>query len=47
MVPNAVTAGHCQIQLRPGGTVTSLLLVDPGQSPDLSLKVVASYSNCQ
>ena len=35
MVPNAVTTGHyCQIQLRPGGAVTPLPLVDPGQSPD-------------
>ena len=31
MAPNAVTTGHCQIQLRPGATV-ALFLVDPGQS---------------
>ena len=34
MGPNAVITGHCQIQLRPGGTVAPLPLVDPGQSPD-------------
>ena len=35
MVPNAVTTGHyCQIQLRPGGAVTLLPLVDARQSPD-------------
>ena len=33
MAPNAVTTGHCQIHLKPGGTVTPLPLVDPGQSP--------------
>ena len=35
MAPNAVTTGHCQIQLRPRGAVTPLPLVDPGQSSDL------------
>ena len=34
VAPDAVTTGHCQIHLRPGGAVTPLPLVDPGQSPD-------------
>ena len=32
MVPNGMTTGHCQIQLKSGGAV--IPLVDPGQSPD-------------
>ena len=33
MAPNAVTIGHCQIQLRPVGAV-ALFSVDRGQNPD-------------
>ena len=32
MAPNAMTTCYCQIQLRPGGVVTSLPSVDPVQS---------------
>ena len=34
MAPNAVTTGHCQIHLKPGGAVTPFPLVDPGQRSD-------------
>ena len=34
MALNAVTTGHCQIHLKPGGAVTRFPSVDPGQSPD-------------
>ena len=33
MAPNAVTTGHCQIHLRPGGAEAHFLFIDPGQRP--------------
>ena len=33
MAPNAVTTGHFQIHLRPGGAVAHLPFMGPGQRP--------------
>ena len=43
MAPNAVTKGHCQIQLRSGGAVAPLSLVDLGQIPDCGCGGEALY----
>ena len=44
MAPNAVITDHCQLQLWPGGAVTPLPLVDPGQSLDWGCGGEAFYN---